>query len=160
MLCRIAKIPTAYRNIHILATRSSMFFTALWELSKRANLSIQNTAFAIAGMENGMERVDLFWIIDNWNINLCVVCKFYTNVSREVVHLKAILSFKTRFYLLGTQNRVCLVGRDTDRHHPSSEMKWAFVRWMPHHGAINHEIHCWRVQATLMQGCHTSYMLW
>ena len=65
LLCRIAKIPTAYRNIHILATRSSMFFTALEELSKRANLSIQNTAFAIAGMENGMVGVDLFWLEDN-----------------------------------------------------------------------------------------------
>ena len=37
-----------------------MFFTALEELSKRANLSIQNTAFAIAGMETGMEGVDIF----------------------------------------------------------------------------------------------------
>ena len=41
-----------------------MFFTALEELSKRANLSIQNTAFAIAGMENGIVGVDLFgWTI-------------------------------------------------------------------------------------------------
>ena len=52
----------------------------------------------------------------------------------------------------GTEN-TSPAERDTDRHHPSSEMKWAFVRWMPHHGAINHEIHCSRrVKAAPMAG--------